>query len=126
MVAEFRRIVHKQGSVRTERRIDLGLQRRVFGDRPMKCQIVNRIVRRAKRFDVELSQDAVGAQIVVGQPLFARSQIAGAVAFVQQVVDVEEAFQLQMRPVIQWVPQRVGDGCARLKNLSFGVASPVQ
>ena len=79
-------------------------------DRLVARQVVGRIVGGADRLHVELAQDAVRAQFVRGQQRVGLLPDARGAALVQQFVDAEVALQLQVRPVVERIAQRVRHG----------------
>ncbi len=74
----------------------------------MVLQAIHRIVGGAKRDDVEPLEDALRAQLRRGQELAGLLPDALRAGFVEQLVDAEVAFQLEVGPVIERVAQGVG------------------
>ena len=105
--------------VGTKSREDPGSEPR-GGDGLVRGQVVGGIVGGADGPHFELREDAVDAQLI------GRQQFAGAVpdalraGFVQQLVDAEVAFQLQVGPVVERVAQGVGNGARPGAELLLG------
>ena len=125
-VEHFRQ-VDIQHSVGTERRIHARLERR-GADLGVTREIVGGIVRRAEDLHAEFREDAARRQFAGLQPLVRARPDALGRRLVEQVVDVEIAFQLEMGPVIQGVAQaprhRGGPGLEFLVRLGVAGAEP--
>ena len=94
------------------------------GQRLVAGQVVGGIVGGAEGGDVELAEDALGAQFVGGQQFVGAVPDALRARFVEQFVDAEVALQLQVRPVIQRVAQGIGHGAGPGQELLVGVHRP--
>ncbi len=106
---ENRRLVHLQRTVRTEGRVDPGPEPG-SPNRLMVLQRIGGIVCRAERPYVELAEDAVGGEGVILEPLTRAFPDARGCRRIEKLRDVEVSLQLEVRPVIQRVPQALRDG----------------
>ena len=81
----------------------------------MVFEAVDRIVGRADDGDLEPGQDAVDRKFRGASSRLAFSQISGRVLFIDDLVDPEVTAQLEVRPVVERVAQRLRDG-ARVRH----------
>ncbi len=89
----------------------------VGGDSPVMLQAVGGIVRGAEDFDVPALEQSPARVFGRLEPARARFVDAGRGAGVEDVIDPESALQLQVRPVVERVAQRVGHGFGPLLEL---------
>ena len=103
-----RGLTHRECLVGAKRRIDSSEQLAGFSNPPVVLQRIGRIVRRAHNCDAIRFENAMyrhRRQLLIRLiPDFLRGR------FVEQLVDAEEPFQFEVRPVIKRVTQRVRDG----------------
>ena len=100
------RLVRIHQPVGAERRIDLRRQARQR-DRFVIGQRVRGIVGRADSLDAERAKDSLRAQLRRFERLVRAVPHAVRALLIQQLVDAEVALQLEMRPVIERIAQRL-------------------
>lgn len=104
-----RRLVNSQRGIGTERGLNLGWEIGP-GNARVIPQIIRGIIRGADDLDFELVQDAVGAQGRRGEAGVGAIPDFLCRVFIEQIVDAEVTFQLQMRPVIKGIAERMRHG----------------
>ena len=82
----------------------------VVGDHLVPVQVVGGVVRRADDVDVELADEGLAAEFGRGELGVALLEDLAGRGGRQELVDAEDALQLQMRPVVERVAHRVGHG----------------
>ena len=115
---EYIRLMRIHDAIGAERRINLRRQAGC-GNLLVIRERIRGIVGGADRPDAEFAQDAFGAELRRLQRLVRPVPHAVCRLLVQQLIDAEVPFQLEVGPVIERIPQRMGHRLRpRLKFLS--------
>lgn len=102
-----------------EGRIDFDIEIRKRGNSFVMSEVVGGIVRRADDADVRAAEELATTELRRGELLIAAIPDALGGLLVQEIVDSEEAFQFQGRPMIKRVPQGVWDRFGEGEKLLF-------
>jgi hypothetical protein len=96
-----------------------GIQSRARAGMPsMILEGINRVIGSAHNGDLHLAQQCLCAEFICSEHLIALIVYTPCGSGVEEFVNAEEALQLEMRPVIERIPERVGNcGCPGVKSL---------